>query len=115
MGANASSSSTKCTGNPKSASVSASVFADDDAQLPVSDQLIAYPNPVNEKVYLSMKDIENYKMIQLFDYAGRSYPISSIDRRTDHLEIDMEQLSAGNYFIRVIMEDSSRVVQIIKK
>jgi hypothetical protein len=62
-----------------------------------------------------MRDIENYKLIQLYDFAGRSFPIASIDKRTDHLEIDMEQLAAGHYFIRVVMEDSSRVVQIIKQ
>ena len=110
-GANANSSSTKCTGNPKSASVSAEV----GSEVPAPDQLLAYPNPVGEKVYLSMKDIENYKMIQLYDFAGRSFPINSIVKRTDNLEIDMAQLSAGHYFIRVVMEDSAKVVQIVKQ
>ncbi|MCK4990020.1 MAG: T9SS type A sorting domain-containing protein, partial [Bacteroidales bacterium] len=60
--------------------------------------------------------IENYKLIQLYDFTGRVHAITSIDKRADLLEIEMAQLSAGNYFIRVIMEDdSSRVVQIIKE
>jgi len=110
-GANANSGSTKCTGNPKAAEVSAEV----EGEIPASDQLVAYPNPVGEKVYLSMKDIENYKMIQLYDFAGRSFPINSIVKRTDNLEIDMAQLSAGHYFIRIVMEESARVVQIVKQ
>jgi len=110
-GANANSSSTKCTGNTKAASV----LADVEEGIPAPDQLVAYPNPVGEKVYLSMKDIENYKMIQLYDFAGRSFPINSIVKRTDNLEIDMAQLSAGHYFFRVVMEDSIRVVQIVKQ
>ena len=79
------------------------------------DYLNVYPNPVVDKVHITMKDIENYKMIQLYDFTGRSHPITSIDKRTDNLEIDMSQLSAGSYFIRIIMEDTSRVVQIIKE
>ena len=79
------------------------------------DLLVAYPNPVGEKLHLTMYGIENYKLIQLYDLAGRSYPITFIDKRTNILEIDMAQLSAGNYFIRIIMEDTFRVVQIIKE
>ena len=110
--ANANSSSTKCLTNVKSTQVSVEIMEEEL----VPDQLLAYPNPVVNKVYLSMKDIENYKMIQLYDFTGRVHPITSIDKRADLLEIEMAQLSAGNYFIRVIMEDdSSRVVQIIKE
>ena len=111
--ANANSKSTKCTGNSKkSATVGGEI---EEGENLVPDELLAYPNPVVDKVHLTMKDIENYKMIQLYDFAGRSFPITSIDKRTDHLEIDMAQLSAGHYFIRIVMEDSSGLVQIIKK
>jgi hypothetical protein len=110
-GANANSSSTKCTGNPKSASVSASAS---DTQLD-PDLLQVYPNPVTDKVHITMKGIENYKQIRLYDFGGRSYPVTSIDKRTDNLEIDMESLSAGHYMIQIVMEDRFRVVQIIKQ
>jgi hypothetical protein len=53
-------------------------------------------------------------MINLYDYAGRSFPITSIDKRTDRLEIDMAELPAGHYIVSVVMEDSTRVVQLIK-
>ncbi len=80
------------------------------------DVLLAYPNPVVDKVHLSLKDIENYKLIQLYDFTGKSHQIRSIDKQINLLEIEMAHLSSGSYFIRVIMDDdSSRVVQIIKK
>jgi hypothetical protein len=110
-GANANSSSTKCTGNTKSASVSASAEVTELDP----DLLQVYPNPVTDKVHLTMKGIENYKQIRLYDFGGRSYPVSSIDKRTDNLEIDMESLSAGHYMIQIVMEDRFRVVQIIKQ
>ena len=110
--ANANSSSTKCKGNDlKGAAVSGEIVVDE----PDPDQLVAYPNPVIDKVHVTMKGIENYKAIKLYDFAGRMFPITSIDKRTDNLEIDMAALPGGHYFITVVMEDTSRVVQLIKK
>ena len=79
------------------------------------DQLVAYPNPVGDKLYISMKDIENYKRIMLYDFAGRSIPLTSIDQRSDQLEIDMGFLQAGHYYIRLEMDDSLQVIPIIKQ
>jgi hypothetical protein len=111
--ANANSSSTKCNPNTKSVSVSGVAT---EVEPPAPDELVAYPNPVVDNVHLSLKDIENYKLIQLYDFTGKSHQIRSIDKQINLLEIDLAQLSSGTYFIRVIMEDdSSRVVQIIKK
>jgi len=107
----ASSSSTKCTGNLKSATVTSEV----EEELLDPDLLMAYPNPVTNKVHITMKNIEIYKMIILYDFTGRSHPITSIDKRSDQLEIDMAQLSPGHYFIRIEMEDTTRVVPIIKQ
>lgn len=110
--ANANSSSTKCKKNTKSASVSGAVVEEEELG---ADYLNVYPNPVVDKVYVTMKGIEDYKLIQLYDFTGRSHAITSVDKRIDKLEIDMADLASGNYFIRIVMEDSSRVVQIIKK
>ncbi|MCK5066137.1 MAG: T9SS type A sorting domain-containing protein [Bacteroidales bacterium] len=110
--AKANSSSTKCQSNLKSAYVSTDIK---EEELLDPDQLVAYPNPVADKLYISMKEIENYKMIVLYDFTGRSHPLTSIDQRSDQLEIDMGHLSSGHYLIRIVMEDSTRVVPIIKQ
>jgi hypothetical protein len=111
--ANANSSSTKCTGNgKKSASVETSLGEED---LLDPEQLVAYPNPVADKLYVSLKGIEHYKMIVLYDFAGRSQALSSIDKRSDRLEIDMGHLSSGNYFLRIVLEEKNHVVPIIKQ
>jgi hypothetical protein len=110
--ANANSNSTKCKGNTKSTAS----FTEGNSVVEMDlDQLVAYPNPVGDKVYLSLNGIENYRMIKLYDYAGRSFPITSIDKRTNTLEIDMAELPAGHYIVSVVMEDRARVVQLIKK
>jgi hypothetical protein len=109
--ANANSSSTKCKTNKKTASVAGAV----EIKELDPDYLNVYPNPVTDKVHITMKDIEHYKMLMLYDFAGRSIPITSIVKRSDNLEVDMAQLPAGYYIFKIVMEDSSRVVQIIKK
>jgi len=108
----ASSSSTKCTGNLKSAAVATGI---EEEEVLDPDQLVAYPNPVDDKLYISMKDIEHYNRIVLYDFAGRSVPLISIDQRSDHLEIDMGHLPPGHYYIRLEMEQTTRVIPIIKE
>ena len=110
--ASANASSTKCTPNLKSAAVSTAVEEEPEFDL---DLIRVYPNPVAEKVHISMKGIENYKAILLYDMAGTMYPIESIEKRSHLLEIDMAELSSGAYFIRIVMEDDSRVVTVIKQ
>jgi hypothetical protein len=110
--ANANSSSTKCKSNLKSASVSTEIEEEEVLGL---DDLKVYPNPVTDKVHIEMKDIEHYEMIVLYDLVGISHPIKSIVKRADMLEIDMTELSPGSYFIRIVMEDTSRLVNIIKQ
>jgi len=80
-----------------------------------ADKVLAYPNPVTDKLYISMKDIEKYKLIILYDFAGRSHPLTSIDKGPDQLELDMGHLASGHYFIRIEMEDTMKVVPVIKQ
>ena len=111
--ASANSSSTKCTpNNRKSASVIMEVEAEPGLD---ADNVLAYPNPVTDKLYISMKDIQNYKMIILYDFAGRSHPLTSIEKGPDQLELEMGHLASGHYFIRIEMEDTMKVVPVIKQ
>lgn len=80
----------------------------------VYDQIVAFPNPVVDWVSISMKDIEQYKMISIYDLAGKSYPLRSVDKRADYLDINMAQMPSGQYLIRIVMEDDVRIVQVIK-
>jgi hypothetical protein len=108
-GANA--SSTKCPTNQKSASVSTS---SEEALLAVK-ALKAYPNPVMDKLYLTMEGIAHVEMIVLYDLSGKSYPMTSTVNRADLVEIDVAALPAGPYYIRVVLEDTSMVVPVIKQ
>lgn len=110
--ASANSNSTKCgPGSTKSASIAAGLPEEDLLGL---DDLMVYPNPVTDKVNLRMRDIGKYKMLMLLDVTGRAHPITSIKTRSDRLEIDLSHLASGPYFFRVIMEETTRVIPVIK-
>jgi hypothetical protein len=109
--ANANSSSTKCKKNLKSATVDTNL----EEELAGPDELLVYPNPIIDRVHLALDGIENHEMIVLYDLTGKSHAIKSIMKRTNLLEIDMTEMASGPYFIRIIMEDSSISVPIIKQ
>ncbi|HER08044.1 MAG TPA: T9SS type A sorting domain-containing protein, partial [Bacteroides sp.] len=102
--ANASSSSTKCTSSPKK---SASVME--------PESILVYPNPVSEKVSVVMKAIEKFRMVIVYDLAGRIHPVKSIEKGPDRLELDLSGLPSGPYFIKIVMEDTLQIVQVIRK
>jgi hypothetical protein len=113
MAANANSSSTKCGPQTKSATLAPpDVIKQSDAQ---QVDLIAYPNPVTDKVTVSMKGIEAYELIQVLNYSGNSQAVTVTVRDEDKVEIDMSALSPGTYFIRVAMKDTFRVFTVIKR
>ncbi len=111
-GANANSSSTKCGTNLKSASVALDIEEEPEMMF---EDLKVYPNPVAEKVHIAFNGIENYTAIMLYDMVGNVYHIESIEKRSNLLEIDMAELSSGAYFIRIVMDDDSKVVTVIKQ
>jgi hypothetical protein len=114
MAANANSNSTKCGSESKSAVAltTPDVFKESES-LPVN--LVAYPNPVTDKVYISMKGIEAYEIIRVYDYSGRSQPFKSTIVNQDVVEIDMSSLSPGTYFINVQIKYNSRIFTVIKQ
>ena len=112
--ASANSSSTKCTPNNNRKSASVIMEVEEEPVLD-PDEVLAYPNPVSDKLYISMKDVEDYKMIILYDFAGRSHPLTSIEKGPNQLELEMGHLASGHYFIRIEMEDTMKVVPVIKQ
>ena len=111
--ANAYSTSTKCGSESKSALAAPPDIIKESETLPVD--LVVYPNPVTDKVTISLKGIETNKMIQVLDYSGKSQTVTITIRNEDIVEIDMSALSPGTYFIRVVMDYNSRLFTVIKK
>ena len=109
--ANANSSSTKCNGSFKSASVGTNSSEEPEGP----DRLKAHPNPVSDRLFLTMKGIEDYQNIQVNDLTGRYYPVKFERAGSDVMEVDLSDLPRGQYIIRVILEEQTQVVQVIRQ
>jgi len=115
MAANANSSSTKCGATAKSAMVTAPDTIMESVKsevLPID--LIAYPNPVTDIVNISMQGIENYETVKVYDFSGKSQPVTFRAKNADLLEIDMSALSPGRYFVSIGFKTTYKTFTVIK-
>lgn len=68
---------------------------------------IVYPNPVKDILQIS----SNYSQAQIFDYTGRMIKNTDI---TNHA-IDLTELSAGNYILKLSSGKNQETIKIIKE
>jgi hypothetical protein len=108
---NASSTSNRC--NTKSATI---VSQNTSSTLLHDEALKAYPNPTNDKVYLSLGDREILqKDVFISDVAGRILQLNINKPSRDVIEVDFSGLQNGLYFIRLNIENEQKTVRIIKQ
>jgi hypothetical protein len=107
---NASSTSNKCT-------KSAIIVSRDLSSSSLHDELLkAYPNPTNDKVYISLGDKEiMQKDVSISDVAGRILHLNIEKPSQDVMEVDFSGLQNGLYFIRLNIENEPKTVRIIKQ
>lgn len=74
-----------------------------------SEQLLIYPNPSNDYVYISTKDKIN--KVELFDLTGRLV----LDFNHDSKKLDIRSLPKGIYYFKVQTESDIFSRRIIKK
>lgn len=72
-----------------------------------------YPNPTKEKVYLEVKGFEKGVKAVLNDLQGRI--LKEIEINTERMEIDLNSLSSGVYYLKVFDERSTQAIKIIKE
>ena len=79
------------SGNLKSASVQ--TFSDSESNIAV------YPNPFNDKVFITLNEDHAFSRIEIFDYTGKL--VRSIDNPDQgEIMLDMGDLPKGIYFLR---------------
>ncbi len=78
--------------------------------LEIGSELLMYPNPANQKVQISEKDIAT-KSIQIFDNTGRQIGIEINYISTDSLEMNTSSLANGVYLI--YLENHSEVLRLL--
>ncbi len=71
-----------------------------------------YPNPVTEKVF-SIQANESIKNVQIFDVLGKSVKAVEVSERTTQLNIDVNNLSQGIYFVKTATDAGIGTQKII--
>ncbi|AGC78627.1 PQQ-dependent dehydrogenase (s-GDH family) [Nonlabens dokdonensis] len=77
-----------------------------------------YPNPLsnNEKIFITGSLIDNVKSIALYNMLGQKIQNwSNINNVDNSLEIDLENLRAGNYILQINHDSGSDTKQLIVK
>jgi len=70
-----------------------------------------YPNPASDKLNIKAKtQISNVEILNLLGQSIGSYDVS-----TNATQVDIASLSAGTYFVRVTIDNASKVYKFIKK
>jgi hypothetical protein len=80
--------------------------------LPENDfinDIIAYPNPVKE--FLNFKTQHNILKIEIYDIVGRKLSSNSV---ADN-KIDLSDLKAGNYILKIYTEKETMNTKIVKE
>ncbi len=93
--------------------VTNTVFTTFVEELGVSDyetlKIVAYPNPAND--ILNIQAEGSISSIEIMNLLGQSLLTSK--GHSNHEQVDISGLSAGNYFVRVVVGDDSSVLRVV--
>jgi subtilisin family serine protease len=67
-------------------------------------KLIYYPNPVNDKLYVSNND-QMIKSVELYDVSGKL--VKSINPNNHHTCVNVKEISKGFLFVKVTYENNT--------
>ncbi len=80
----------------------------------VLNELFVYPNPFSNKLSIKGSDVAKISSVSLFDILGKEI-VPQLEKGTDEIKIiNLEILNAGIYFIKLISQEGSKTVKIIK-
>ena len=82
----------------------------DNKDLPIENDFRIYPNPVNSIIYLD-NNLNKIQSIQIFDSRGHLI----LDKETSDIEINVDILKPGMYFMNINMEKApSQSIKFLK-
>ena len=73
---------------------------------PAGSSILVYPNPTADRIYIQA---DTNSKAELFDLMGRRV------RSTNQDQMDMSNLSRGNYILQVKTQNTTQSFKIIKK
>jgi hypothetical protein len=77
--------------------------------------LKVYPNPVRDKVFISLPDDSPEKIdVAVFDVYGKTCAVNAIRSSDQLLEIELSGMRSGIYFIKINLQSGMEVLRVIK-
>ncbi len=76
--------------------------------------MYSYPNPLNDKLYLSIND-ESVKNVEIVDMYGRVIFSMEVKDSKNNIEINCKEWSSGTYFVRIYNANKALKTQKIIK
>ncbi len=70
-----------------------------------------YPNPVNQELTVSYK--EAIRGVEIYSVLGQLVEKQSFEAK--EVKVDCSRLSAGTYMVRILTDESSQFIKIVKK
>lgn len=70
-----------------------------------------YPNPAQDE--LNIRAINQISQVEIMNLLGQSFGVTDVDANTTKL--DISNLNTGTYFVRVTIDNASKVYKFIKK
>ena len=86
----------------------------DDA-LNADNEILIYPNPVSENIFIDLPSAGSYQNLQILDSKGSVLFDRLIGNREKQIQLDVSELPEGNYFWRLIGTDSQKSGQFVVK
>jgi hypothetical protein len=82
-----------------------------------SQELIAYPNPTSNKLYIEMLSMNSSDgTFQIFNTLGKLMINQKYEKDQNRYEVDMNYLPTGTFILRVLNDEGvSRTVKINKE
>ena len=84
-----------------------------DADTTIS--LALYPNPTTSNATLSVEGVNEEAMVVVTDIQGRTIQSNKLAQGQTVINISIENLSSGVYYVRVITSNATRTEKLIKK
>ncbi len=76
--------------------------------------ILVYPNPATNKVYISLKSNNKESLCQLYNITGQEIWNSSIAANTSIFEIPLQNLSNGVYLLKLQTGDGGTLVKKVE-
>ena len=83
-----------------------------DAVAELTSSFRIYPNPANDKLYIEVET--EIKEIVVYDIYGKTQKLKNSESQNLRISVDLSNLNAGIYFIRLVTNDGVITKQFVK-